>query len=240
MADFKTHVSVGAATGFTVAIISYNWNLIPNAYMAIIVFFATVIGSFLPDMDSDSGLPLKIIFSVYAYFMAAITLYWMHVAGANLPLKIFVPAASWYFVLKYLKDIFMKNTSHRGIFHSVPAWIATFLICLFIASTTRLSLREQFVIAFAVSCGYLCHLILDELWSMNVVSEGLFGTKKYTWTEIFHRHFGKKKSFGTALDLGFNQKEKIPGIIAWITVLVFIVIDWRTIMSLIRIIGENK
>ncbi|MBQ9214288.1 MAG: hypothetical protein IJ150_10180, partial [Bacteroidales bacterium] len=78
MADFKNHVSVGAATGFAVAIISYNWNLIPNAYMAVIVFFATVIGSFLPDMDSEPGIPLKIVFGVNAYFMAAMSLYWMH------------------------------------------------------------------------------------------------------------------------------------------------------------------
>ncbi|MBR2105603.1 MAG: metal-dependent hydrolase [Bacteroidales bacterium] len=238
MADFKTHVSVGAATGFAVAIVSYNWNLIPNAYMAVIVFFATVIGSFLPDMDSDSGLPLKIIFTVYAYFMAAITLYWMHMAGANLPLKIFVPAASWFFVIKYLRELFRKNTTHRGIFHSTPVWIAVFLISLFVASTTRLSLREQFVIAFAVSTGYFCHLALDELWSFNVISEGMFGEKKYTFDQLIHKKFGRKKSSGTALDLGFNQKERIPGILAWITVAVFLVLDWQTIMSLIAIIGE--
>lgn len=240
MADFKTHVTVGAATGFAVAIISYNWNLIPNAYMAVIVFFATVIGSFLPDMDSGPGIPLKIIFTVYAYFMAAISLYWMHVAGASLPLKIFVPVASWVFVIKFLKELFKKHTSHRGIFHSTPVWIACFLICLFIASTTRLSVREQFVIAFAVSTGYLCHLVLDELWSLNIVSEGLFGDKKYTMDQLWHKKFGRKKSLGTALDLGFNSKERIPGILAWITVVVFLILDWNTIMNLLSMIGTGR
>ncbi|MCQ2975784.1 MAG: metal-dependent hydrolase [Bacteroidales bacterium] len=236
MADFKTHVELGAATGFAVAIVSYNWNLIPNAYMAVIVFFATLIGSFLPDMDSDSGLPVKIIFTFYAYFMAAMTLYWMHVAGANLPLKIFVPVASFCFVKLYLQNFFNKHTNHRGIFHSFPAYILSFLVALFIASTTKLSIREQFVISFAVSCGYLCHLILDELWSMNVVSEGIFGNKKYTMDQIIHRHFGVKKSFGTALDLGFNQKEKIPGILAWASVIVLFIICHKTIFELIALI----
>ncbi len=239
MADFKTHVSVGAATGFAVAVISYNWNLIPNAYMAVIVFFATVIGSFMPDTDSDSGIPLKIIFTTYAYFMAAISLYWLHVAGANLPLKIFVPSASFFFVLKFLKEKFREWTDHRGIFHSVPAWLATFLISLFIAGTTNLSLREQFVIAFAVSMGYLCHLVLDELYSLNVVTDGLLSEKKHTWKEIWSKHWGKKKSWGTALDLGFNQKDKLPGIIAWVTVGVFLILDWKAILGLIRLIGSN-
>ncbi|MCQ2252739.1 MAG: metal-dependent hydrolase [Bacteroidales bacterium] len=239
MADFKTHVTVGAATGFAVAIISYNWNLIPNAYMAVIVFFGTIIGSFMPDTDSDSGIPIKIIFTTYAYFMAAISLYWLHVAGANLPLKIFVPSASFFFVQKYLGVKFKDWTNHRGILHSVPAWIATFLICLFVAGKTNLELREQFVIAFAVSCGYLCHLVLDELYSLNVVTDGLLSEKKHTWNEICNKHWGKKKSWGTALDLGFNQKEIYPGIIAWAVVAAFLILDWKTIMELCRLIGSN-
>lgn len=240
MADFKTHVTVGAATGFAVAIVSYNWNLIPNAYMAIIVFFGTVIGSFMPDTDSDSGIPLKIIFTTYAYFMAAISLYWLHIAGANLPLKIFVPSASFFFVQKYLGVKFKDWTNHRGILHSVPAWIASFLICLFVAGKTNLELREQFVIAFAVSTGYLCHLVLDELYSLNVVTDGILNDKKkYTWKEIWSKHWGKKKSWGTALDLGFNQKERMPGIIAWIVVGAFLLLDWGAIIDLIKLINSN-
>lgn len=240
MADFKKHVSLGAATGFAVAIISYNWNLIPNAYMAVIVFFATIIGSFLPDTDSDSGLPVKIVFGFYAYFFAAMSLYWMHMAGANLALKIFVPAAVFVFVQKYLKENFNKWTNHRGIIHSVPALLLCFLISLWIASTTQLSLREQFVISFATTCGYFSHLVLDELWSLNVVSEGIFGDKKYSIDEIFKRHFGKKKSSGTALDLGFNQKERFPGICAWALVILFLILNWNTIGLLIKEIGVNK
>ena len=239
MADFKTHVSVGAATGFAVAIVTYNWNLIPNAYMAVIVFFATTIGSFLPDMDSNSGLPVKIIFSVYAYFMAAMSLFWMHTAGAGLSLKIFVPVACFFFTIKFLKEIFVKYTSHRGIFHSIPAYIMSFLLPLFIASTTRLNVREQFVIAFAVSTGYLCHLILDEFWSVKAFSDGFSKGKTIKIKNIFGKD-SLKKSFGTALDLGFNQPEKYPGVICWITVLVFAIITRPTWLELITLIGSGK
>lgn len=239
MADFKNHISVGAATGFAVAIISYNWNLIPNAYMAIIVFFATVLGSFLPDMDSPPGIPLKIVFGVNAYFLAAMSLYWMHVAGAVLALKFFVPLAVFVFVIKYVKDFFAKTTTHRGIIHSIPAWILSYLISLWLASTTKLNIREQFVIAFAVSCGYLSHLILDELWSMNMVSEGFFGKNDFSLSKIFKKKWGLKKSSGTALDLGFNQKERYPGVIAWILVIVFFLLNQKTIFLLFKEIGVN-
>ena len=239
MADFKNHVSVGAATGFAVAIISYNWNLIPNAYMAIIVFFATVIGSFLPDMDSEPGIPLKIVFGVNAYFMAAMSLYWMHVAGAVLALKIFVPLAVFVFVIKYVKDFFAKNTTHRGIIHSVPALLLCFLISLWLASTTKLNIREQFVISFAVSCGFLSHLLLDELWSLNIISEGFFGKKDYKFSQLLKKSWGRKKSSGTALDLGFNQKERYPGVIAWVLVIFFLILNRQTILLLCKEIGVN-
>ena len=239
MADFKNHVSVGAATGFAVAIVSYNWNLIPNAYMAIIVFFATVIGSFLPDMDSEPGIPQKIVFGVVAYFMAAMSLYWMHLAGAVLALKIFVPLAVFVFVIKYLRDFFAKVTTHRGIIHSIPAWILSYLVSLWLASTTKLNIREQFVISFAVSCGFLSHLLLDEIWSFNIISEGFFGKKDYKFDKILKKTWGRKKSSGTALDLGFNQKERYPGVIIWILVIVFFLLDRETIMLLFKEIGVN-
>lgn len=229
MADFKTHVSVGAATGFAVAIVSYNWNLIPHAYMAIIVFFATCIGSFLPDTDSPPGLPVRIIFGIYAYFAAAMSLYQMHVAGASLPLKILVPVAVFVFIIKYLRELFTKYTVHRGIFHSIPAWILSFLIPLWIASCTRLNLREQFVIAFAVSCGYLCHLILDEIWSVKIED------KRFSLKHL-KRIFSIKKSFGTALDFGFNQKERYPGVIAWTAVVVFLIMVREEIFDLCSMI----
>lgn len=239
MADFKTHVEAGAVTGFAVAVISYNWNLIPNAYMAVIVFFATVIGSFLPDMDSGPGVPIKIIFSFYAYFMAAMSLYWMHIAGATLALKIFVPVACFFFVKFMLQDFFKKHTDHRGIFHSLPAYILSFLIALFIASTTKLNIREQFVISFAVSCGYFCHLLLDEIWSIKAVSEGFGKGNKLKFKDIFSSR-GLKKSFGTALDLGFNQKEKYPGVICWTAIIVFAILTRETWLELITLIGSGK
>lgn len=227
MADFKTHLEVGAATGFALSIITYMTDLITHVYMAVIIFFATVIGSFLPDMDSNSGLPVKIIFGLYAYFAATITMYWIHDNGATFYMHLFLPAASFAFVKLVLEKWFKKYTTHRGIFHSFPAYLITFFASLLIASSTNLPVLEQFVISLAISSGYLCHLVLDEIYSINFLmsnrSRKKTKLKNLTFKKLIKNNFGFKSSFGTALDLGFNQKERYPGIIAYIVLVILII-----------------
>ena len=50
---------------------------------------------------------------------------------------------------------------------------------------------------------------------------------------------GRKKSSGTALDLGFNQKERYPGVIAWVLVIFFLILNRQTILLLCKEIGVN-
>lgn len=228
MADFKTHLSFGAASGFALSVVTYWVEWTSSVYMAIIIFFSTVIGSFLPDMDSDSGLPVRIIFGLYAYLAATLTIYYLHDNGAPLYLTLFVPIASFVFVQAYLRKLFMKFTKHRGIFHSIPAWLISFFAPLVIAWTTDLPTMEKFVIALAISTGYFSHLLLDEIYSVNLLMSNRrkktklkdFSLKKY-----INKNFGFKKSFGTALDLGFKQKEKYPAIIAYLVLIGLIIVS---------------
>ena len=227
MADFKTHLSIGAATGFGLAITTYMLDWISNVYMAVIIFFSTVIGSFLPDMDSDSGLPVRIIFGLYAYLAATLTMYYLHDNGASIYFTIFMPFASFVFVYFYLKKLFVKFTKHRGIFHSIPAFLISFFLSLTIAWSTDLPTLEKFTIALSISFGYLSHLVLDEIYSINILMSHR-KTKKvklreFSFKKWFKDNFGFKRSFGTALELGFRQKQKYPAIIAY-TILIFLVI----------------
>ncbi len=229
MADFKTHLSAGAATGFAISIITYWADWITNVYMAIIVFFVTAIGSFLPDMDSASGLPVRIIFGLYAYFAATLTIYYLHDNGSPIYLTLFLPFASFIFVHKYLRKIFIKFTKHRGIFHSVPAILISFFATLVIAWSTDLKVLEKFVIAISIASGYFCHLLLDEIYSVNVLMSNKkkkkIKLKNFSLKKFIKERFGVKRSFGTALDLGFKQKEKYPGIIAYLILIVLIIIS---------------
>ncbi len=220
MADFKTHLTVGTATGFGLSMFAYMVDWISNIYMAVIVFFATSIGSFLPDMDSESGLPVKIIFGMYAYLAATLAMYFVSNLGLNFIFVLLAPALAFIIVKVFLEKIFNKFTSHRGIFHSVPAILIVFLICLLIASKTNLPVKEQFIISLSVAMGYFCHLLLDEIFAFNFLTSSK--SKDLSLWEQVKKRFTTKKSFGTALDLGFNQPEKYPGIIAYAILIVLI------------------
>lgn len=232
MADFRTHLTFGSLTGFAIAISVYLADWVHNIYMAIIIYFATVIGSFLPDMDSDSGHPVKIIFEFYAYISAAFTIYYLHDNGLSIYFRIFLPIAAFFFIRIIVMKIFIKYTKHRGIFHSFPALLIVFLLSLLVAWSTDLFLMEKFSIALAISLGYFSHLILDEIYSVKMLNPSK-SKKTRTLSEIINRHVGVKRSFGTALDLGFNQKEKYPGIIAYVTIIALIIADFKIIEKIL-------
>jgi len=240
MADFKTHLSFGAATGFGLSIFSYLVDWVSNLYMSVIIFFATLIGSFLPDMDSNSGLPVKIIFGFYAYLSATLTLYFIEDANFPIYLLVLLPAISFVFIKVFLEKLFSKYTRHRGIFHSIPAILISFFFTLLIADQTHLPLMEKFMIALSISSGYFCHLLLDEIFSVNILSNLIKPEKnnntKFSLKHIFENHFGTKKSFGTALDFGFNSKEKHPAIIAYSILIVLIIITFPTLTKIWNLI----
>ena len=71
------------------------------------------------------------------------------------------------------------------------------------------------------------------------MSEGLGKGTKLKFKDIFSNK-GLKKSFGTALDLGFNQKERYPGVICWMAIAVFAVLTHKTWLELITLIGSGK
>jgi hypothetical protein len=77
--------------------------------------------------------------------------------------------------------LFKRFTVHRGMWHSVPACaiagLMTFLAC------AREQLMLRFYLAVAVMLGFTVHLVLDEIWSLNLSPTKL----------------GLKSSWGTAL-----------------------------------------
>jgi len=216
MASFKTHVRLGALIAFFMTILSYilGWTL--NFAMSIILFFTTLVGSFLPDMDSDSGLPIQIIFSLYSYFAAGVTFYFMW--NSDLPgvFSIVAPVGSYAIVDFIIQPWFKKQTSHRGIYHSVPAVLLSFFITLFIVSFFKITLYEKFAFALALMVGYLSHLVLDEFSSIQ--------RKKGKIVKL--------KSFGTALDFGFEDKK--TGVLAYLLLAVMIFFTFPELKALYK------
>lgn len=208
MAGFKTHVSVGVVCGFLLMAGAYIWGVISGVLVAFIIFMNTVIGSFLPDVDSDSGYPVRILFGIYALIIAGISFFIsFHITNENILLSLIAPVVLFLLVNFVLPTVFKKYTKHRGMFHSIPAIFISFLLVFLLLNLFNIPILDRFFMALAVGFGYFVHLALDEVYSTNILS----GKIK------------PKKSLGTALK--FKTKSRIINIFTYSVLVIMLILS---------------
>ena len=66
MANFKTHVWFGAVLAVVAVIFILISSLVLSDFAFFWVISAVLVGSFLPDLDSDEGLPFQILFGAFS------------------------------------------------------------------------------------------------------------------------------------------------------------------------------
>ena len=216
MAGYKAHMAFGMVTaaGWTFIVITVS---LVSVWFLPLIFVATVVGAFLPDLDSDTSAPLKILLIIFSVLGSAVAGWivfnqedssWLRLGG--------ISAFSGLFIYYGIGGIFKKLTNHRGIFHSIPAVVLSAMLTLTLLNQIDLDLNIKMMVSLGVGLGYLCHLILDELNS----TVNLGGIP-----------FIPNKSIGTALKL-YSKNWKISlgvyGITGWL-----LFQNWETIMNFI-------
>lgn len=206
MASYKAHMAFGVLTAVVWCIVALLFSIV-SIWFIPFVFFATIIGAFLPDLDSDTGFPLKILLTVFS-IVGGLIVAWITINSENnSPFIISLYALiSILFIYFGIGGIFKKITRHRGIFHSVPAVLLSFLLTLSLMDYFPVEFKVKMVLSLGVGIGYLCHLILDELYSI---------------VNLGGMPFIPKKSIGTALKF-YSKNWKINlGVYALIGWLLF-------------------
>lgn len=179
MAGFQTHITVSSACGVGLAGAGFAFGMHPAT--CILTGTLCSVAGMLPDIDSDTGVPLRETMSFGAAILPMMfveRLQALHWSTESIALAAVVLYAAVRFGVA---EIIKRYTVHRGMWHSFPAaaicGAATFLIVSGDTIEIRLFKTSGVVI------GFMSHLILDEIWSVKV---GVGGVKI-------------KKSFGTAL-----------------------------------------
>ncbi|AGA89763.1 putative membrane-bound metal-dependent hydrolase (DUF457) [Thioflavicoccus mobilis 8321] len=169
MANFATHLYGAAAVSSTAAIGLFAIGL-ADAGQAQAYFAVGVVGGLLPDIDSDSSTPVRAFFvfiGAAAAFLVSFALI-EHLALIELAL---VWSAVFLFVRYGLFEVFAHFTVHRGLWHS---WLAALFAALATANlaywVVGCSAWESWVFAAFTGLGYLTHLCLDELASVNLLN----------------------------------------------------------------------
>ncbi len=180
MAGFQTHITVSTAAG-----VAYGWwgasqlgLPMPTAALA---GGLCAISGMLPDLDSDSGIPARETISFAAAVIPMVAFHRLQRFGLSVEQMVMAGAPIYLFIRFGLGAMLKSVTVHRGMFHSIPALLIAGMIGFLICDTGLTTVR--FYKAGAVMLGFLSHLILDEIWSVNLSTRGPL----------------IKKSFGSAL-----------------------------------------
>jgi hypothetical protein len=182
MANFTTHIGVGTVVSGALATLTLAADVIaPENLVA--VTMAGVLGSVLPDIDLKDSRPSRAMFSGLAIFFSfAVLLMFAHRFSVA---ELWILWLGTLLTVRYLAHfIFHRMSYHRGIYHSI---LAGLFFAFFTAVIYRHLLGRPEGVAWLAAAfmfiGYLVHLTLDEIYSVDVMD-----------TRI-------KASFGTALKL---------------------------------------
>lgn len=172
-----------------IAFVSYGWATPRQLPLLVGVGW---VGSMLPDIDSDTSKPQRLIFGSLSILLPALLIYrinWLH--RSVLSVGVFW-VLSALFILYPLKSIYQHFTKHRGLYHSVPAAFIYGALCGAFAHHEDAKFGLQVAIAGTATLGYLTHLILDEMWAIDFNG----------------RLPSRKRSFGTALSWRGKSKSE--------------------------------
>ncbi len=186
MANFKTHISLSTMLGAGYGAAAHVLYDVPLPTCILAGGLCSVSGM-LPDVDSDAGVPLR---ESMAFAAAVVPMMMMdRLQQFNLsPESLVLAGGLMYLFIRFVvAELLRRYTRHRGMFHSLPAAVIAGELAFLLASGEDVRLRIYK--ASAVVLGYLSHLVLDELYSI----------------EWYHGRLRLKRSFGSALKL-FSTK----------------------------------
>ncbi len=182
MANFTTHIAVGTVASGGLATLTLAADAVaPENLVA--VTLAGVLGSVLPDIDLKDSRPSRAMFSGLAIFFSFAVLFAFATMYSVAEMMI-LWLGTLVFVRYGLHAIFHRLSTHRGIWHSILAGIFCAVVTAIVFA--RILGKPEGVAWLAAGflfIGFLTHLVLDEIYSVDVMD-----------TRI-------KTSFGSALKL---------------------------------------
>jgi membrane-bound metal-dependent hydrolase YbcI (DUF457 family) len=164
MAGFRMHITVSSICGMAYGAAVYKLLGHPPE-TAVLAAGITAVGGMLPDLDSDSGRPIREMFSVAAAVVPLLLYNRLLTAGLTHE-GILASLVGLYVLVRYGLSYLLKQVSvHRGMFHSIPAMLICGLLIYLEYQSPNVSTR--YTLALGVMIGFMSHLVLDEIYSVD-------------------------------------------------------------------------
>ena len=200
MANFRRHLEIATLASGMLSSVCMGAGFV-RPYEAVALWITGSLGGLLPDIDSDNSSSLDIVFSLVSLFFviamfsnlynqyATLTLW-----GGGVLIVVFINFA--------IRPLFEAITVHRGVFHSIVAGLFfTFSATNLAYYFGNLSVTFSWLIGLFLLAGFITHLLLDEIYSVDLSNARI------------------KRSFGTALKLISYNNWKTSILMTIITIL---------------------
>lgn len=188
MANFTTHIAVGTVVSGALATLTLAADVVaPENLVA--VTMAGVLGSVLPDIDLKDSRPSRAMFAGLAIFFSFAVLF--NAATKFSIAELWILWLGTLLLVRYgLHMVFHRISVHRGIWHSI-------LAAVFCAVATAVVFQHMlskpagvaWLAAAFMFVGYLTHLTLDEIYSVDVMDTRLKSSFGTALKFIDRRHF---------------------------------------------------
>jgi membrane-bound metal-dependent hydrolase YbcI (DUF457 family) len=209
LANFTTHLNVAAFVS-GIAAVSVSYTNLSTPKDAFLYFLAGIVGGILPDIDHNNSIPIKILQFFLSNLIAFLII--VRYLGKYPILNILFLWIVSYISVNILFFLFKKLTTHRGIIHSIPAaFFFFFLVSLISYKYFGLNVLKSYLIGLFVFIGYITHLILDEVYSVDITGRRI------------------KKSFGSAFKL-YSYNKKTTFFMYLLIILIFIFLPKKDIL----------
>ena len=197
MANFRQHATGGvllSSAGAFISLSIFGMTLIQSATL----FILGTLGSILPDVDCDTSRPVDILFGILGVLLPIVLLNLFFPDGTSMENMLCFVLLIYICVHHFISKVFFKLTKHRGIIHSVPMAIIAGECAFLIFSDSPL--RQRIIYALALLAGFMTHLVMDEIWSVDLLGARI------------------KKSFGSAI--AFRSPSKTATALVYLMIII--------------------
>lgn len=212
MANFPTHIAVGTVVSGALATVTVAADMVaPENIVA--VTLAGVLGSVLPDIDLKDSRPSRAMFAGLAVFFSFAVLFSLERKYSIVEMLI-LWLGMLVFVRYVAKEVFFHFSYHRGIWHSLLATV----FCAFVTAWvySKLLGRNEGVAWLAagfMAIGYMTHLILDEIYSVDVMDTRIKASFGTAVKPVDFNHPGHSAAMGIATVLVFLMTPPMGGFV---------------------------
>lgn len=164
MAGYREHIGFSGVLGLLWGT-SATWIFGFSPVQGTLVFLLTWFAGMLPDIDSQSGRPVREIFGVVSVVTPLILMQHLIDWGGDYERVLLLAILFYILIRNFGATLLGKMCVHRGMYHSVPALlIVTFSMFLFYKHD---DVWVRLLMGSGVAIGFLSHLILDEIYSVQ-------------------------------------------------------------------------